>query len=233
MDIKIPNVTPLGVPIVTIGVWMSGGVDSTLMCYLLAKKIKEQNLPIKIQPVSVDNKRPFAYIAGTVRQKIIELLDCSDIFLEHLFYTPPGETLIWTQKEFKQEFLDRNYDNFKNDRMQALYTGTTLNPPQDIQTKFNYGILPDIEAVRGEGVPKIIEKYSVHEVEGMTKEFIEIRPFLEINKQGIAQLYIDNNIMDSLFPLTRSCEDITPGVVHGPCGICWWCEERKWGFGTL
>lgn len=233
MDIRIPDVTPLGIPVTIIGIWMSGGVDSTLMCYLLAKKIKEQNLSVKIQPVSVDNKRPFAYIAGTVRQKIEELLDCSDIFLEHLFYTPKENESLWDQKEFKQQFLDRNYDNFKNDRMQVLYTGTTLNPPQSVQKTFNYGILPDIEAIRGENVPKIIEKYSVHEVENMTKEFMEIRPFLEINKQGIAQLYKDNNLLDTLFPLTRSCEDTTPGVVHGHCGSCWWCEERKWGFGTL
>ena len=34
----------------TIGVAMSGGADSTLLCYLLANTIREKGLNIKIQP---------------------------------------------------------------------------------------------------------------------------------------------------------------------------------------
>jgi 7-cyano-7-deazaguanine synthase in queuosine biosynthesis len=51
-------------------------------------------------------------------------------------------------------------------------------------------------------------------------------------------MYVKFDLMDTVFPLTRSCEwtsKITevadPGTNH--CGVCWWCEERKWGFGKL
>lgn len=230
MQIRIPESTPLGVPVKNIGVWLSGGADSALMLYLLAKQIKENNIPIKIVPCTVDHKRPFQNIAGTVVAKVKELLVCDDIFLEHQVYNPPGE-VQWTSSELKQKFKDVNAVNFKNDYIQVLYTGTTLNPPQSVQETFVYGILEDIEVVRGVGVPKQIDKYIVHKLGELTKEFIEIRPFLETDKQAIGDLYKKYDLMDSLFPLTRSCEDLIS--VTGHCGICWWCEERKWGFGTL
>ena len=42
----------------TVGIWMSGGADSSLLAYVLAKKIKDENLDIKIQPLSVRRGRP-------------------------------------------------------------------------------------------------------------------------------------------------------------------------------
>jgi tRNA(Ile)-lysidine synthase TilS/MesJ len=230
MHINIPLTTPLGVTVQNIGVWVSGGSDSALMLYLLSKQIKDNNLPIKIVPCTIDHKRPFQNIAGDVVSKVKELLDCDDIYLPHQVYNPPGE-VQWTSGELKQQFKDVNYVNFLEKLIQVLYTGTTLNPPQSVQQDFVYGILQDIEAVRGVGVPKQIEKYIAQTEGPITGEFIEIRPFLETDKKAISELYKKYNLMDSLFPITRSCEDLIK--VTGHCGICWWCEERIWGFGTL
>lgn len=230
MHINIPESTPLGFPISTIGVWVSGGADSALMLYLLVKQIKLNNLNVQVIACTVDHKRPHVNIAGDVVDKVKELLDASDIIIEHQVYNPPAHT-VWTSDELKQQFKNINYINFKYNKIQALYTGTTLNPPKSIQESFNYGILEDIELVRGVDVIKQIDKYSVHTEGELTREFIEIRPFLETDKQNIAKLYREHNLMDSLFPVTRSCEDLN--TVRGHCGICWWCEERKWGFDTL
>ena len=43
----------------TLGIWCSGGADSSMLLYLLAKTIKDGNLDIKIQPLSVRRGRPF------------------------------------------------------------------------------------------------------------------------------------------------------------------------------
>jgi 7-cyano-7-deazaguanine synthase in queuosine biosynthesis len=230
MHITIPLVTPKGKPIKTIGAWVSGGADSALMLYLLAKQVKDNNLPITIIPCTVDHKRPHVNIAGNVVEKVIELLDCSDTIIEHQVYNPPAH-IVWTSDELKQQFKDINLINFRTDKIQALFTGTTLNPPKHIQESFNYGILSDIELVRGVDVPKIVDKYSVHDLGDMTVEFIESRPFVNTDKKAIASLYVEHNLMDSLFPVTRSCEDLN--TVRGHCGTCWWCEERLWGFGQL
>lgn len=230
MQIEIPLVTPKGITVRTLGVWLSGGIDSALMLYLLCKQIKDNNLPLTVQPCIVDYKRPFQNIGYNVCVKVKEILDCDDIILEPQVYNPPGDT-VWTPEELKQQFKDVNYVNFKNDNIQVLYTGTTLNPPTNVQTQFEYGILEDIEAIRGRHVPKQIKKYSVHTEGDITREFIEIRPFLETDKQEISQLFQKYNLMDNLFPITRSCEDLE--TVTGHCGHCWWCEERRWGFGRL
>ena len=56
-------------------------------------------------------------------------------------------------------------------------------------------------------------------------------PFANLNKKDIAQLYKDNNLIDTLFPLTTSCETLDRLDKH--CGTCWWCKERQWAFGRL
>jgi 7-cyano-7-deazaguanine synthase in queuosine biosynthesis len=65
-------------------------------------------------------------------------------------------------------------------------------------------------------------------------------PWANTNKKGIAEMYRDENLIDSLVPVTRSCEwdpkceyydvigTVDPGLGH--CGECWWCKEREWGF---
>lgn len=56
-------------------------------------------------------------------------------------------------------------------------------------------------------------------------------PFANLNKREIAELYKNNDLLETLFPLTMSCESLEN--VDGHCGECWWCKERIWGFGRL
>ena len=225
--IKIPLVTPLGRPVNTIGIWMSGGADSALLCFLLAKKIKEEKLRITIQPITIDYKRPFAFKAGAVRRKIEDLLETKQLFKNHIVYNPPAD-LVWTAEELAKQFHIRNYENFRDGKFQVMYSGITTNPPKEIQKTFNYGILADVEAKRGADVQKETNRYFVHPDGG---EFWELKPFFELDKKKLAKIYGEMNLLETLFPLTRSCEHI--GTVHGHCGKCWWCEERFWAFGRL
>jgi 7-cyano-7-deazaguanine synthase in queuosine biosynthesis len=226
INIEIPKTTPLGKNIERIGVWLSGGADSAAMCYLLAKQIKENNLPVKLVTLTVDYKRPFQNIACKVRDKIIELLDCEDVFLEHHVYNPP-EGITWTPEELKEQFHIRNIENFRNNRVHMLYSAITTNPPRDVQETFNEGIKEDVERVRGENV----EKETIRYFEKDGGEFLEIKPFFKINKKMVFELYKENNLLDTLFPLTRSCEKLNTYIGH--CGRCWWCQERQWAFGRL
>lgn len=226
MQIDIPTQTPLGKKVTTIGIWMSGGADSSLLCYLLAEKIIKEKLPVKIQPITVDYKRPFAYKAVSIRILIEHLLNAKNIFNEHTVYHPPENT-IWTPKELAEQFHIRNYENFKNNKFQVLYSGITTNPPVEDQKTFKWGILTDVESKRSANIKKETIRY--FEKDG--GEFFEIKPFFNVNKKALAHIYKEKNLLSTLFPLTRSCEKI--GTVHGHCGDCWWCDERKWAFGTL
>jgi 7-cyano-7-deazaguanine synthase in queuosine biosynthesis len=229
MNIDIPSYTPLGNKISTVGVWMSGGADSSLLCYLLAKKIIQEKLPLQIQPITVDYKRPFRFIAGDVRKKIENLLSAENVFKEHIVYNPPTDR-VWSRGELANEFHKLNEKHVRENKFQVLYSGITTNPPVSIQKNFNWGVLTDVEITRGDTVLKEKVRHLIKQ-EDRIYEFYEIKPFFDLTKKDIARIYLDLGIIDELFPVTRSCEDLNS--VEGHCGVCWWCEERQWAFERL
>ena len=135
---KFGQIARLEIPsgVKNIAVSMSGGADSSLLCYLLAKQIKEQGLDIKIFPVSaVFAVRPWSYDTAARIIKRIETLtgftnwghhwqfrvsleDCkSDIAKENRF----GDTLSLL-------FINKVIDH--------LYSGKTKNPSAEVCDTF-------------------------------------------------------------------------------------------------
>lgn len=228
MNIQIPSITPQGRSIDTIGIWMSGGADSSLLCYLIAKEIKIKNLSIKIQPLTVQ-KRPNIFESIPVKNKIIEILDADHIFKEHIIYHAPIEG--WQTENYLSMFATKNRENIRNNVFQVLFSGITTNPPREVQEKFQWGVLEDVESKRGSHLMKDTVRYFTETENQIEYEFLEYKPFFNINKKDIAAIYKENNLLESLFPLTRSCED--RNFLQGHCGKCWWCEERLWAFGQL
>jgi hypothetical protein len=226
--IKIPLITPLGRTVNTVGIWMSGGADSSILCYLLAKKIKEEKLPIKLKPLTVQKQHGvFGFLAVT--EKIIELLDAKELFENQTVY--PAPTNGWIYSEYQAIYATKNKENIKNNEFQILFSGITTNPPKEVQHGFKWGVLQDVENIRAEGKEKEKTRYFTVEHESKNYEFYEIKPFFDLNKKSISNLYKEHGLLETLFPLTRSCED--PELSVGHCGKCWWCEERFWAFGRL
>jgi 7-cyano-7-deazaguanine synthase in queuosine biosynthesis len=68
-----------------------------------------------------------------------------------------------------------------------------------------------------------------------------MQPMINVDKRMVAYLY-DMYGVNDLLNLTRSCEEL-PGdkltaselelFKKTPCGMCWWCLERKWAFGKF
>lgn len=202
----------------TIGMWMSGGADSSMLAWCLAKFIKDNNLDIKIQPLSVRRGRPNNPIyAGNVIDFIEE--DLNFKFNDHIVYYPPKNDPH--QMEI-QEFMDRDEENFNTNLIQIMYSGITCNPPEnDTSISKNKERKRDESSVK----PYFLEFHSG----------AFINPWSNINKKYLAKIYDYFNLTDKLFPLTYSCEgaaeDTNTHTQH--CGKCWWCEERMWAFGRL
>jgi len=66
-----------------------------------------------------------------------------------------------------------------------------------------------------------------------------LRKIEELNKKVVSYFYNHFDLLDSLFPLTRSCEAEMHETsyftkdcfeVRHEEKYCWWCRERRWGF---
>ena len=199
-----------------VGIWMSGGADSSLLSYCLAKLIKDHNLDIKLQPLSVRRGRPNNPIyAGNVIDFIEEDLDVK--LNDHIVYYPPKDDSHYMEIEI---FKEKDGEHFERDLFQVQYSGITCNPPAD-----DPSIPINKERTRDEDAERPLLTLNGFR--------FYMNPFFCINKRGLRQIYDQLGLVDKLFPLTFSCEgsveDTKTHTQH--CGKCWWCQERYWAFG--
>lgn len=191
-----------------IGISCSGGVDSSLLLYFLMKYSKN-----KIYIFSTGNKaRQFKNITVTnnVIQKCIELT--GNMNIEHHSTFCDHQTL--------SNIFDKLDYYRKNKLINIFYTGITANPPKYITDTF----IEEVSEVDRD--PTIMREVLHNNNKAYT-------PWINIDKKKLAQIYKEYNLIDSLFVHTRSCEWETQNVQDpklGHCGICWWCQERTWGF---
>jgi 7-cyano-7-deazaguanine synthase in queuosine biosynthesis len=198
-----------------IGVSCSGGADSSILLYHLMRE-KEDTIHI-FTTGNNQRSRYNVHAAVNVVEKIIQLTGNSNIE-HHISYCE-----IQTREELfpkLQVYLDSNTTGI-------IYTGITSNPPKEVTDTFG---LPVTETNRTPGN----NPYMHHNNTFYT-------PWFNSDKLKIAEMYKEANLLEELYPITRSCEyDPTsnyfkniedPGTGH--CGKCWWCEERKWAFGRL
>jgi 7-cyano-7-deazaguanine synthase in queuosine biosynthesis len=101
-----------------------------------------------------------------------------------------------------------------------VYGATTSTPSEEDLKSFKVQTTDYISASRDPNTSK-----ELHSPIGY------YRPFFNIDKKQIKNMYDELGLTETLFPITRSCDN--PKVKTGHCnGKCWWCEERKWAFGT-
>lgn len=203
----------------TLGIWCSGGADSSMLLYLLAKTIKDEELDIMLQPLSVRRGRPWNPVyAGNVIDFIIDDLNFKNMKPHEIYYPDINDEY---QREDK-EFRERDMKNFNSNFFDIMYSGITTNPPENDKT-----ISKNKERSRDESSERPLVNKS--------RMAYYINPFFRINKKHVAQLYKQYEVIDTLFPITRSCEgfDVDTGNYTYHCGKCWWCEERLWAFGRL
>ena len=210
-----------------VGITMSGGTDSSILLYMLVKTIMEEKRDITIYPITCDlTRRNYSTTKVTdVIAKVKELTGFSG-FGKHLVFTVPNHQFDYRTKPYdataenklKADMGDeytRHFSNMYN--LHTLFCGKTKNPPADI-------------ASLREGAPEDRD-----EPDGKVSSWPDnnmYRPFKFSDKKQIAHLYRSLGVMDSIFPLTRSCEgdDLETNYFRLTCGNCWWCRERAWGF---
>lgn len=207
-----------------IGISMSGGADSSMVFYILAKYA-----PGPIHVFSCANgMTSYSEPIGALRviNWVIEKTNRKDIF----FHTH------WVNDKKIHNMWDKGI--YKNSNIEVLYMGLTRPPPIGAITEFDIG---NGIAYGDEWDGRVWnqlyftpeDKETVLELFGYFPEDLDFNaytPFANTDKQGVADFYKFFDV-EELYSVTRSCESMT--LKEGHCGTCWWCKERIWGFGKL
>lgn len=199
-----------------VGIMCSGGVDSSILLYYL---MKHSTSTIHIYTTGSNQKfRRNSIVAPIVVEKCIQLTENNNV-VHHIHYDEAATDT---------SMCDAPKKDVDSGKLNRVYDGTTMNPPNEIASKF---------------VPIFKFDYSRKEDGDNVKYYHNdtfYMPWANTNKQGIAEMYRDENLIESLLPVTRSCEydptceyfienDIKDPEL-GHCGECWWCKEKEWGF---
>ena len=206
-----------------IGYMVSGGLDSALGLFLLAKELKENNLKININPITYildPEYKPSQenYLKNVIPE--VRKLSGYDFILD--------PQLVFLSKDDsrpvkKDEKMRRTNEKFIATRhLSALYISDTLNPPEEVRSLWDND--DNRSSWRDAALPSV-------EIHG-TIAFV--KPIVKLTKHDVIKLYKELDLLDSLASLTISCDETINGIeFHNrsfPCGECWWCRERRWGF---
>ena len=91
---------------------------------------------------------------------------------------------------------------------------------------------PSVEDMETNSFGRFGEIRRLHSNEKSTVGENRWQPFINVNKRFIADVYKQNKLLDTLFPITRSCTG-GPEETNNftkECHQCFWCFERKWAF---
>jgi hypothetical protein len=230
-------------PIKQVILSLSGGLDSASLFYLICTHFPK----IEIIPMcgrDVHNPKDALAVGKIVDWMRVEFPNVSikDIHFynfddrDELFY-PKCREAIKRRPEFAKfgEGPDKNSGackvskilqideiayNIQSKYPKALRTdGQSANPPIEVmkQHKMFYR---KAERIRDPDSRKVQMAYKLY------------HPYINVDKKFVADIYKTYNLMNTLFPLTRSCvgrEEETDNYTK-ECHKCFWCYEKRWAF---
>jgi len=220
---------------------LSGGIDSASLMYLTCKHFPQiEIIPVTLRDVNSGGVDATAaanittwmkteFPAVTIQdiqtfdyndqdESIVTNAVCDQAIVDH-----PGR-YVNRSSASKSIQIDNILQGVSSSYLRM--NGMTLNPPvlemQDMHQDF-YGIS---ERSRDAGATR--ETLFAHPVDG-NKLY---QPFGNVNKKFVADIYAQNDLMETLFPLTRSCVGTAIQTENFTleCHDCFWCHEKKWGF---
>ena len=119
-----------------------------------------------------------------------------------------------------------NWNIMKQNLGAVRLDGMTRNPPDEEMKSL--GFYEKAERRRDKGLP-IVEEY--RKTKG--RDYLSIyQAYANVDKKFVAGIYQENNLMETLFPMTRSCVGTARQTDNfaRECHQCFWCHERKWAF---
>lgn len=237
----------------TFGVRVSGGFDSALLLYMLAKSLHENKSDAVVYTMTTkkwnttdielfDAADSFVYadrVIDWVRQKFPKV-DIRDSlkrgaefwWIPNIINGQDRSSYLNTQNLLSSyvhwqtvtKYLSDNSNIPSNTLLYCEYTGTTKNPPLHL-SDFPRGP----ESHREQNKPNAIAEGSPT-VAYFDEYFCEYEPFRNADKRLTFWLANHLGILEDLLLITRSCEGdkYTTNNFTQECNKCWWCHERNW-----
>jgi hypothetical protein len=237
-----------------VGIFLSGGLDSAILLYLIAKTLSENNSEAIIQPFTVNRTNPSEFrkfdrvdlypyangIVSYVRSKfpnanIADPLtrDADYWWIDKIIngrsIGPVYEAAFTIARFLRWKFTNSDaIEQYKpniGDLLYVEYCGVTKNPSKEV--------LPQCpEIYRDDKHPNELASGSatVFFPNVDNPFYIYLEPFRNSDKR--ITMWIANNlgILTDLLPITRTCEG-GPARTENftkECMECWWCLEKYW-----
>ena len=232
---------------------LSGGCDSASSFYLTAKHFPDIEIyPLTLRDQNAPKDADAAIEISKFMKKRFPHSKINDIEvgsyndLDPKTYTKAQETINKHPKYKSLNVVQMSKINSIDDQNNAYMKmvgkplrldGMTANPPKDVRMSFadrmkkyhptrNFGPF-EVDRVQGEirrdvhNKPEL--KYNVY------------KPFLNVNKRFVAGVFKENNLMDDLYPITRSCVGgrYQTNNFTEWCWQCFWCYEKDWAFNEV
>ena len=203
------------------GISASGGADSSILLYFLMRESKEK---IYIFTTG-NNQKGRLNVECSVRviEQLIKITGNSNIE-HHISYAE--------KQDRPAVFSEKMNFYFDNNLINLVYTGVTRFPPEEIIKEWTDPGSSNLQMRTGELKPFLHKNW-----QDLTGTLYT--PWINVDKSKIYEIYQQEGLLDTLFPLTRSCEfipentDKSKDLGDGHCGECFWCKERQWAFGRL
>jgi hypothetical protein len=203
----------------------SGGADSSILLYLVAKYLKDNNrtnTTLSVLTCANDFKHRWnARKAADIINYVIDELEWNQFDMHYAYYRDVQDYKYFHEVEEKL---------FSDNRIDLIISGITSNPtePGPVFIEDSSGNMVDI-------VETGLDDRNTGGIAPTLEQGKWYMPFVNVDKRFVAAMYEQNNVMD-MFDMTRSCEAIPNGKYKEnfefeSCGSCWWCLERKWAFG--
>lgn len=215
-----------------IGLSLSGGTDSALLYFLLCKFVPK----VKIVPwCGIDLYRAahifYAREIDLIMKERFPNVDIAPMYEFNIDTRDPKWVQIYNETENVEnipqsgrikQLICSHYSRelVISKSVNININALTANPPREDAKAL--GFYDQCEERRW---PK----------DNITKQSkTSYKPFRLVDKKWVAGMYKQFGLMDWLYPYTQSCvgfADDTDSFTR-PCEKCFWCNEKKWAFGT-
>lgn len=201
----------------------SGGADSSLMLFELIKTCVDNSYKKDIHVLTLSHSLKQNWngaVAANVVRFVSNYFNTDLIVKHHIHYVPAP------QKDFFDKVQTQIYENYNID---LQMNAKSMAPIKDAVVVIDNKTIDLVETC-----PVPDRKEGKHSLFDFIEPALYL-PYGGLTKDKLAEKYRQYGIIDSLFPITRSCEgweDVTENFTK-PCKNCWWCFERYWAFGKF